>query len=434
MARNVFISFLGSSNYGACYYVRENYKSDNVRYMQQATLSYLNAESWISSDKAFILVTEGDDGSFVKNWKDNGQTKYGTDEIIEQSGLESSLKDMKLPFIVDPITIKDGNSEQEIWSIFETVFNLLQEYDKLYIDITHGFRYLPMLSIVLANYGKFLKNITVESITYGNYEGRNKENDEAQIIDITAFSELQDWTSAANEFVNNGSTLMLGRLVKNEKLDEQLRLFSAIHNTVRAKELFSGQIASELSDTIEALDLIFPPFEPIKRKIRSVLNNYKVDDTINNGLAAIKYCIDFNLIQQGITIMTEFITTYVLLKIQEDWEDQNNRDTTSGCLSINDKEIFDMNILGQKLQKHVDDGRINENERDDILNNQNEIVRKVFELPFKQKLSKKILQRISIGSRHDINHAGIRPKPKNAFGFKESLEKYYLLLEKLVRN
>ena len=33
----------------------------------------------------------------------------------------------------------------------------MQDGDELYFDLTHGFRYLPMLVMVLINYSKFLK-------------------------------------------------------------------------------------------------------------------------------------------------------------------------------------------------------------------------------------------------------------------------------------
>ena len=61
--------------------------------------------------------------------------------------------------------------------------------------ITHAFRYLPMLVLVLANYAKFLKNVTVKSLTYGNYEAREGTN--APIVNLLPIAALQDWTTAA---------------------------------------------------------------------------------------------------------------------------------------------------------------------------------------------------------------------------------------------
>lgn len=62
MARKVFISVLGYSNYGKCFYTRksEGFKSDEVRYVQEATLQYLMSVSeWTKADCAYILLTKG---------------------------------------------------------------------------------------------------------------------------------------------------------------------------------------------------------------------------------------------------------------------------------------------------------------------------------------------------------------------------------------
>jgi len=63
--------------------------------------------------------------------------------------------------------IPDGKDTDEIWEIFDIIYNALEEDDNIYIDITHSFRYLPMLLLVLLNYAKYLKNIKIKQITYG---------------------------------------------------------------------------------------------------------------------------------------------------------------------------------------------------------------------------------------------------------------------------
>ena len=203
MSRKVFISFLGFSNYGACHYVREGFKSSEVRYIQEATLRYLMDQSqWTAQDAAYILLTEGAEN---RNWVDNGQLDR-EGKVIEQTGLKIQMERMNLPFVVHPIrNLPDGNNEKEIWQIFERIFEVIEEGDELYFDLTHGFRYLPMLILVLGNYSKFLKKISVGGITYGNYESRNRETNEAPIIDLLPLSELQDWTSSAVAYLTSGN-------------------------------------------------------------------------------------------------------------------------------------------------------------------------------------------------------------------------------------
>lgn len=48
--------------------------------------------------------------------------------------------------------IPNGKNEEEMWEIFETLFDKIEEEDELYIDLTHRFRYIPMLVMIFPNY------------------------------------------------------------------------------------------------------------------------------------------------------------------------------------------------------------------------------------------------------------------------------------------
>ena len=56
MARKVFISFLGGTNYQYCDYQKDGVSYGNVRFIQEATLNYLNVnEKWTANDVLMIL-------------------------------------------------------------------------------------------------------------------------------------------------------------------------------------------------------------------------------------------------------------------------------------------------------------------------------------------------------------------------------------------
>jgi len=198
MSRRVFITVLGTNNYAPCHYVgRKNgqvIKSDEICFVQEATLRLIEAKNWDSSDIGYVLLTNV---SKMTNWLDNGHVDWKTKMPIESYGLKSILNAMNLPFNINPLDIPDGKNEDEIWTIFHDLFGNLEEGDDLYFDLTHGFRYLPMLVLVFGNYAKFLKNVKIAHISYGNYEARNIDSNEAPIVDLLSLSILQDWTSAA---------------------------------------------------------------------------------------------------------------------------------------------------------------------------------------------------------------------------------------------
>ena len=129
--------------------------------------------------------------SKIDNWETPAQAKnylVKRGERDTYTGLKKVLEKNKFPFEVKDIKIPNGDYEEEIWEIFESVYNVLKDGDEVYFDITHAFRSIPMLVMVLINYAKFLKNIKVKSITYGNWEARDSENF-APIMDLITFSD-----------------------------------------------------------------------------------------------------------------------------------------------------------------------------------------------------------------------------------------------------
>jgi hypothetical protein len=297
----------------------------------------------------------------------------------------------------------------------------------------------------LINYVKFLKNTTVKKIYYGAFEKLGysyvvkkipvKERF-APVLDLTAFSELQDWTSAANDFTNFGNVNKLTKISKNEMLNDLLLKFSRNFATCRGIDLIEGSTANRLSQTINDIQTnnLSKPFIPIFEEIKFKVEQFKLNEEIKNGLKTVKYCIDHNLTQQGITLLAEFIITYILIIINEDWKNTINRDSVSGCLNINKRELFNLTLLDERLTKKCCEGGLTKEQKNDILSKQAEIADKVFELPFKKKLSNNVYKKLSQGSRNDINHAGIRPDPKEPEYLIDRLKKYYNLTSKIITD
>ena len=135
MARNVFVSFLGTNNYLETYYdFQGDISARPVRFIQEALVEILCGQ-WTQKDKILIFCTAL---SKKKNWIDNGQ------EDTEVEGLSSRLKRMNLPVQTEMVEIKEGFSEEDIWSIFNSVYDKLEKDDNIIFDVTHAFRSIPM--------------------------------------------------------------------------------------------------------------------------------------------------------------------------------------------------------------------------------------------------------------------------------------------------
>ena len=64
---------------------------------------------------------------------------------------------------LEAIDIAGGRTEMEMWQIFETVIDAVDDGEQVIFDITHGFRSLPFLSFLAAAYLRVIKNSSIAS-------------------------------------------------------------------------------------------------------------------------------------------------------------------------------------------------------------------------------------------------------------------------------
>jgi len=189
-SRKVFLSFLGLGNYEKCVYTFEKEKSKNVKFVQNAIVEICKDKF----DKKFVLCTPS-----AKN------THYNS--LVNEIGHS-----------FEAVNISEDMSEKGIWEIFQQIYDILNENDEVVFDITHSFRFMPMLGITLLQMAKFLKNIKVKKVFYGAYEPNKFKNGitEFPLVDLTSFSMLQDWILAGYTLVNTGRAEEIEKLAKND--------------------------------------------------------------------------------------------------------------------------------------------------------------------------------------------------------------------------
>ena len=255
MPRKVFISFLGTSLYQECEYTKGDF-SYKSRFIQEATFRYLSTiENWTETDRILVLLTKKAERV---NWLDNNSVGTGDHEPGIKEGLRSVLERTDSLVKIDTIQdLPEGKDEEEIGSIFDKIYSYLQDGDSLYFDLTHAFRYLPMLILVLGNYAKFLKGVSIKSITYGNWEMSSHGTQPAPIIDLLSLSELQDWTFAAGQFIESGNADQLISLSKKEYIPI-LKDTSGQDESARKMRAFTESLAKVISErqSCRGLDII----------------------------------------------------------------------------------------------------------------------------------------------------------------------------------
>ena len=411
--RKVFISILGTSNYGSCQYTQGDFISSETHFIQEATLEFLNVkETWTAQDIAYIFLTPT---ARTSNWQE--KTLNWKKEEKGYRGLDPILKEMELPCPIETVNITEDGDEQGLWSVFQTIYDKLQEGDELYIDITHSFRYLPMLLLVLCNYAKFLKQTKVVHISYGNYEPNETVN---PLVDLMPLVEVQNWTLAASDFLRNGRTASFTALVKERiqpilkatkgqdedakalrQFISKLEPLSQSLTTVRGKEIIDGGIFRDLNDSAQNLkNTLIPAMDPLIDKIKDSFSGFAPTDNIKNGFEAARWCYDKQLYQQSITILQETLKGYTAKQAGYPCDERQYQDLAGNAYNIAFKERPESEW---KLGKNNDD--------QDDLNRRKVIVKRMLSLPLVQELSGLYDEITQL--RNDFNHAGFRSNASN---------------------
>ena len=436
MPRKVFISILGTGIYEECAYTKEieeeegkeqkPFTSTPTRFIQQASLELVGANGWTEEDRVIIFLTKK---ARELNWNKTitERKRYGKDTPEPYKGLEAVLQEMNLKAQVEDKDIRDGMNKEEIWEVFQTIYDTLEEGDEVYMDLTHSFRFLPMLLLVLGNYAKFLKGITIENIVYGNYEARSIAENEAPIISLLPLANLQDWTFAAANYLQNGRVTQLEGLA-NKELKEMLQNTKDINQDARALNKYVKTLSTFTKDLLncrgqairsgEAINairteakriekVIITPMAPVLDKINHSLEIFLPNEHVFNGFYAAQWCFNNQLYQQAITLLQENIVTYICLQKKLDISNKSQREMVNKAFNI---YLNHTKEEQWKLASKNEEQRLSEKQT----------IRELLEYPVLKELSSTFL--VTTNTRNDYNHAGENPNPTKAQKLIDSIE------------
>ena len=341
--RKVFVSLLGTGFYNKCVYRYEKTALE-TRFIQHATLKMFGDGFWDKDrDKVIIFLT---DEARKSNWDRSITTREIKDgSVVPYDSLETVLVNAGYEDMLITKSIPDGRTDEEMWEIFDAIYEELQDGDELYVDVTHAFRYLPMLMLVLINYSRFLKNTEIMSVSYGNYEARVKIKnsdgvEEAPIMQLLPIVELMDWTLAASDFIKNGRAENLLSITI-----EKTKAVTKDNASSEALKKYYGRmegIVKTLSKYAEAIRMsngkfVFKGLASTKCEVTSSLDNYRyrallpivskvieeykekftVGDKADSKAVDMKlilrisqWCLDKKLYQQFATLLREGIISY----------------------------------------------------------------------------------------------------------------------------
>ena len=383
MARKVFISFLGTGNYVQTYYQFGKEKPVKpVRFIQEALLDHIQ-EQFDEDSKIFIFCTEK---ARKINWKDNGQSLIS--EEIEKKGLEGILLEKPYGKYVKMVPIEEGFSEDEVWLIFDAVYNELKDGDSVYFDVTHAFRSIPMFSTILFNFAHFTKKIKIEEVFYGAFEKLGFasavrmlpiEERIAPVIDLSSMIELQNLTSVAANFIDYGKVGKIGDAFDNNEDKSFNRLIcklkadsSKLEEYIllnKADKISEGLFADDINGQIKRLlknEHTTSAQKEILKQLKAQLGPFKRNGNEMNICAAVEWALKYDMIQQAYTLAEELIITLVCKSLEnksfynlyEEDEQLKWRNYISRLLAIKPKDVKEKNYQYELSENAVLTGEL----------------------------------------------------------------------------
>ncbi|MEA3280182.1 MAG: TIGR02221 family CRISPR-associated protein [Thermodesulfobacteriota bacterium] len=317
--RNVYLSFLGLGSfksdikqyvYDKTVYELDGGKSGNTQFVQVAEIQILGAQSF---DKIIIVATQ-------KSYNRH----FGK---LESQLIQTGAKN------ISHLIISEEMAPEAQWEWFEQILDLIESGDNLTIDLTHGYRSIPIIFSTAINFLQKARNISLNAVYYGAYE---KNKAVAPIVDMKDFYIINEWAEAVSRLVEDADVRKLAEISRKapefqvrELADESLiKSFEVLTNTVRNVDI--NNVADKANTTIKLVEeRIRDASITGKILLKMVIN--KFDSLTTKGPVSGKYdkayfhiqleiiflLLDHKLFMQAYTVMRELIGSIGMVEIEK---------------------------------------------------------------------------------------------------------------------
>lgn len=408
------ITFLGTGCYDPCTYHLHGVVAEPTKYIQEAILD-IHEKMEKPIDEFHILLTSQ---AKEKNW-------LGEEALLKR--LEKYYGEY-LRIVEHEISFEQNMDN--LWKLFETIVNIMEKDDEIVFDITHSFRFQPMLALLSLHFARVTKGISVSAIYYGVYDS-SADVKEFPVLDLTPFVDMQDWVTNVYAFSRTGRVEGLtswiqekDREIRKEErrttMDLQLvqNLANSWYDLMSAlqtnRSMAIPEKAEQAIEHIEAikdagveLRPVFLPLNDVLTDVEEKVKPMTADDPVQSGIAAIEWCYQHGLFQQAYTMADELMITVICEKFQLDKKDLDTRFLANNSLN---KAI---NIVQKKNKE--------------ISNFDQRIVEDLLKFPLLVKIMDLIKD-----NRNDINHAGWRANPLDAATLEKHFHKNFSDYKKLL--
>jgi CRISPR-associated DxTHG motif protein len=273
------------------------------------------------------------------------------------------------------VTIPRGESNAEMWQIFEIITSQVNEGETVIFDITHGLRSLPFLVFIFAAYLRSAKRVNIEAIYYGAFElGDSKTNKPAPVIDLSEFVGMLDWLTATDQFVQTGDARRLAQMLEADaskkasvnaaqKLSQvSLAAFLCQPFTLMQEAQTLGAALEKAQPELAAQTL---PFDVMREQITETFGAFGADwerdrtDGLRKQFRLIEWYYQNNQLIQAMTLAREWLISAVTLRLGQpiDLEQEPRKEmewAVSGLARVDKFKLTDP-LTGERRKTRVTD-------------------------------------------------------------------------------
>jgi len=354
MSRHVLFSFLGLNEYLPCYYTFGGKKASFSRFTQTAMYELFREDKQM--DVVLFLTKEAK----VKNWFDSKDRDGNF-----QEGLQSTFHRIAPEANVKLVEISKEQDEEGNWKLFDTILKEVHHGDTIYFDFTHSFRSIPLLSLIVINYVRLVKNAKIGKLVYGWFESLGPlfevkkmphEKRLAPIVDMTNMMTLLDWTNGVSQFEQTGdasfikelSHSQMSSIMKHQSSQEEKKKAIVLNKLAIQLEYVgrcmqtsrSLQIMDEIQRLRELLEEskqfesgAIKPLIPLLNKIEEKYKGFTEESSSNYAQMA-DWCYDNGWIQPAYTLLQENAITLICEVHNIDANDEKRRQDISSAIRI----------------------------------------------------------------------------------------------------
>lgn len=311
MARQIYISFLGKGDYKPVTYSLNDRTADVSPYVQAAELQIIGPDYF---DRIFLVMTES---SREKHFK----------------ALKLELMKLGVEDIHD-ISITEDLEPAHHWSWFETILGFIDHGDELTVDLTHGYRIIPIVFSTALNFLQKARDIKIKAVYYGAFEAEIDHI--APIVNAKDFYVINEWTDAVARLVEDADPGKLGRVAQkaentNLKEFDDPELVDAFDELTKA--LKNVEIHTVSEKATRAVDLIRKKeagasttgrilLGLVKEKFISLIKDKSFTgrydyDYFQLQLEIVKILLDHQLFMQAYTVMREMLGSFGLITMKK---------------------------------------------------------------------------------------------------------------------